>query len=103
MTASLSPRERLRLELAKDADQLVAVLKRALRSDNDQAALKAAVTWLAEAHGKPAATHRIETSAQPLPHTMEELEAELRQLEQEYGQEAVLAPAKGELPEESGG
>ena len=67
------------------------MLRRALRSDNDQVALKAAVTWLAEAHGKPAATHRIETPTRLLPETREAMETELAALEAQYGPKALRA------------
>ena len=63
--------------------------------------MKAATTWLAEAHGKPAATQRIEAPAQVPPMTVEELEAELGELEGEYGQEARSDLRR--LPEETGG
>ena len=82
--ASLSPRERLRLELAKDCDQLVEVLKRALRSDNDNVALKAAVTWSQEAYGRPVETHRLEQAPIVEIPDRAAIEARLKELEGRY-------------------
>ena len=78
-------------------------LSEGLRSDNEQVALKAAVTWLAEAHGKPAATRRIETPAQTTPAHDGGVGGQASQLERKYGREALTAERRDELPEGSGG
>jgi hypothetical protein len=68
------------VELADRIDVLIAVLDKGLRSPDQSTALRAALAWLHEAHGKP--TERLEVGAtQALPDNIADLEAELRSIE----------------------
>ena len=89
--------DRLVEKLEAHADEILDTYLGAIRGGD----WRAAEAPYDRVYGKSKQRHEVETPTQLLPQTTEAMEAELRQLEGEYGQEA--APTTAELPEEGGG